>query len=628
MSRLVLALPFLAAVIGLLLPARARRPAAALAVTATAGSLVLSIGPALDRARGHTAVETAVILARFGPLRVHAGLLADGLATVVAVAVCVVALLVQLYSVAYLHDDDAYPRYAAEVSLFTAAMLDVVLAGDLIMLVVGWEVMGICSYLLIGHYRDLPEARPAAVKAFLVTRVGDIGFLLGVLFLGVGAGTFSIAALNTNSSALPATTLVTACLLLLLGVAGKSAQFPLHTWLPDAMAGPTPISALIHAATMVAAGVYVVARLYPLFLASSIPLSVLGVVAAISMLLGAFAALAQDDLKRVLAWSTVSQIAYMSGALAVGAPVAAVFHLLTHAAFKALLFLAAGCVLHATGEALMSRMGGLRKQLPVTFLTMTCGLAALVGLPPFAGFFSKESVLGAAYAAARGETARPAWVGWLVLVAGLVTVALTAAYTTRLWLRTFFGVPRGARAAHEPSWLMRAPLLLLAVPTVLLGFIGLRPQWLASWISPGDVGFFSFQPLTGLPATHVVERSTRLDALTVAVSLALSAAAVAAVVVAWRRAPERDPVRPRPVLARAFYVDDLQDALVVRPYRRLAGRVQAIDTQLVDGAVEGYGTGTGRLSGRLSRLQNGNVQAYATGVLATAALLALVAVFL
>lgn len=607
---LVLCLPLLAALVGCGLPRRARGTAALVALGALAVTTVASIALAADvlGTQGQV-VESAATIAQFGQLRVQAGIRLDGLAVVVAVAVCVVALLVQIYSVAYLHDDDGYPRYAAEVSLFTGAMLIVVLASDLIMLVVGWEIMGICSYLLIGHYRDLPESRPAAVKAFLVTRVGDVGFLLGVLILGVGGSTFGIGELTANAGGLPSATVAIACLLLLAGVAGKSAQFPLHTWLPDAMVGPTPISALIHAATMVAAGVYVVARLFPLFRADPLPLAVLGALAAITMLLGALAALAQDDLKRVLAWSTVSQIAYMSGGLAVGVPAAAVFHLLTHAAFKALLFLAAGCVLYATGQGLMSRMGGLRRQLPLVFATMTIGLAALVGLPPFAGFFSKEAVLGAAYETARGHGEGSAWVGWLVLVAGLLTVAVTAAYATRLWLRTFFGACAEPAAVQPVPRLMVRPLVLLAVPTVLAGAIGLRSQWLASWL---DASAAALRP----------------EAVTTALSMLLSIAAIATVVLAWRRAPDRDPVPPRPVLARAFYLDDVQDFLVVRPYRWLTTEIRDYDQQFVDGAVEGSGTRAGMASARLSRLQTGNVQTYATVVLGTVAVLAAVAVLL
>ncbi|MGB9375995.1 MAG: NADH-quinone oxidoreductase subunit L [Mycobacteriales bacterium] len=607
---LLLVLPLLAVLTGFALPSAARRVAALVAVGALAVSTALSVALAFAVVGDHgKAVVSAATIARFGELQVRAGVRLDGLAVVVAVAVCVVALLVQIYSVAYLNDDERYVRYAAEVSLFTAAMLIVVLASDLIMLVVGWETMGICSYLLIGHYRHLPEARPAAVKAFVVTRVGDIGFLLGVLVLGVGAGSFDIGRILAEAGALPRGTVAIACLLLLAGVAGKSAQFPLHTWLPDAMVGPTPISALIHAATMVAAGIFVVARLFPLFLVDPLALNVLGVIAAITMLLGALAALAQDDLKRVLAWSTVSQIAYMSGGLAVGVPAAAVFHLLTHAAFKALLFLAAGCVLYATGQALMSKMGGLRTAMPVTFVTMTLGLAALIGIPPLSGFFSKEALLGAAYERVHGSGGGSAWVALVVLLAGLATVALTGAYATRLWLLTFFGPRPEPRTLRQPSPLMTGSLVVLAVPTVLLGIVGLRREWLGTWL---DVGHTALGPTLA----------------TTALSLLLSFNGIGVVVLVWRRFPGADPVPAPAVLARAFYLDEIQSFLVVRPYRRLAQEIRDYDARVVDGAVEGNGRVAMALSSRLSRLQTGNVQTYAGAVLGAAVVLAVIAVLL
>ncbi len=328
--------PFLLALVGLLLPVAARRTAAALGIAGATVALIASIVLAV-RLDGE--VSGGPRLVDFGGFVVHASYRVGPSAALVAIAVGTVALAVQVYSVAYLHDDDRYAPYAAQVSLFTAAMLLVVVAGDLIPLLVGWEVMGICSYLLIGHDRRLPEAPASAVKAFLVTRVGDVGFLLGIALLAVHTGTLDIG--RVDAMVRPGTVTTAAALLLLAGFAGKSAQFPLHSWLPDAMAGPTPISALIHAATMVAAGIYVVARLYPIFVAAPAALAVLGLIAAITMLLGALVATAQQDIKRVLAWSTVSQVAYMGGALAVGVPVVALFHLLTHAAFKALLFLAA-----------------------------------------------------------------------------------------------------------------------------------------------------------------------------------------------------------------------------------------------------------------------------------------------
>ncbi|HWB34953.1 MAG TPA: NADH-quinone oxidoreductase subunit L, partial [Rugosimonospora sp.] len=495
------------ALLGLLLPAASRRASGALGV---GGALVATVAAVALAMHGEP-VRDSWHLVDFGNLPVSVTLQVSQAAALVAVAVGVVALAVQVYSLAYLRPDDRYAPYAAQVSLFTAAMLDVVVAGDLVMLLVGWEVMGICSYLLIAHDRELPEAPRAAVKAFLVTRVGDVGFLLGIALLGISARSFQLD--DVLNAPLSHGRLTLATLLLLAGVAGKSAQFPLHTWLPDAMAGPTPISALIHAATMVAAGVYVVTRLYPLFTAAPATLAVLGVMASVTMLLGALAATAQDDVKRVLAWSTVSQIGYMSGALAVGASGAALFHLLTHAAFKALLFLAAGCVIHAVGSNSMAVMGGLRRALPATFVCATVGLAALAGVPPFAGFWSKDSVLSAAFEVRDGSGPAASWVAWLVWLAGLVAVLVTAWYCARLWLRVFFGAPRGDVEPHDIPPLMAWPVYALAVPAALLGFAGLG---------------------SGLAGRLGAQRLYHFDAATVAALVAL-VLGVGAGWAAWRR---------------------------------------------------------------------------------------------
>jgi NADH-quinone oxidoreductase subunit L len=436
------AVPFAAALAGLLLPRQSRRIPAILAVGGAGAVLVMSIAMAL---RAPHDPDTGVRIADFGGFAVTFGTWANDTAQFVAIAVGVVATCVQVYSVAYLHDDTRYAPYAAQISLFTAAMLLVVVSNDLITLIVGWEVMGVCSYLLIGHDRKLPEAPRSAVKAFIVTRTGDVGFLLGVAILGVHAHSFRIPDILATDYSPGVKT--AAGILLLCGVAGKSAQFPLHTWLPDAMAGPTPISALIHAATMVAAGVYLVARLHPVF--DGTALAVLAVSASITMLLGAMVAMAQEDIKKVLAWSTVSQLGYMTGALAVGARGPALLHLLSHAAFKALLFLAAGAVIHAVGSNLMNTMGGLRRSMPTTFVVTTIGLAALVGIPPLAGFVSKDSILAAAHEATEGgHTPAPSWSAWLVWLAGLVTAGITGWYATRLWLRTFFDPPPGREAGH------------------------------------------------------------------------------------------------------------------------------------------------------------------------------------
>jgi len=465
---------------------------------------------------------------------------------------------------------------------------------------VGWEVMGICSYLLIGHDRRLPEAPRAAVKAFLVTRVGDVGFLLGIAMIGVDLGTFRIGEVLARVGEIGNITAVT--LLLLAGVAGKSAQFPLHTWLPDAMAGPTPISALIHAATMVAAGVYVVARLFPLFAAAPATLQVLALVAAVTMLLGAFAASAQQDIKRVLAWSTVSQLGYMTGALAVASPPAALFHLLTHAAFKALLFLAAGAVIHAVGTNSMAAMGGLRRGMPVTFWTMTIGLGALAGLPPLSGFFSKDEIIAVAWESA-GWAARVVW------LAALLTVAVTGWYAMRLWLRTFFGAPRGPAAEHphEPSWLMLGPLAVLAVPSALLGFAGL---------APGFAHRLGFAEPVSVHAAALVP-------------LALLGLGTVAAYLTWRRDTGADPARAlgpaRLVFASAFYLDNVQDALVTRPVTAVAALVRRADESIVDGAVEATGRGTRDLGGLLSRAHRAALPRAATAVLAAAVLFGLLA---
>ncbi len=544
----------------------------------------------------------------------------DGLAALVSVAVTVVALMVQVYSTAYLRGDPRYSSYAALVSLFTAAMLLVVFADDLFVLLVGWEVMGVCSYFLIGHHWEQEDARAGAVKAFVTTRLGDVGFLFGIFALGKAFGTFSIDEIVSSPD--PGGQAVTvATLLLLCGVVGKSAQFPLHTWLPDAMAGPTPISALIHAATMVAAGIYLVVRLYDVFLMSPTTLAAMALVACLTMLGAALAALAQDDIKRVLAYSTVSQLAYMLAALSVGSALASTFHLLTHAAFKALLFLAAGSVIHAVGTNLMPDMGGLRRLMPVTFATMTVGLAALAGLPPFSGFFSKEAVLGAAEETAlHHEGPAAAWTGWLVLVVGLATAGVTAAYVTRLWLMTFLGEARGGVAAHEPSPAMRWPLVVLAVPTTLLGLAGLPSGWLPQWLAPVRVGGPGLTDGAGL-----AQGELHVGLVTSALSVGLAVAGAGLVWQTWRRDPVADPtaaLRFRPALVHAFYVDDLYDRAVVRPVRVAARAVRRVDDDVVIAAVTGTGRGARLLAGLVARTQTGNVTAYLTGLLAGVLLIA------
>ena len=387
-------------------------------------------------------------------------ILTDGARVMMLAAV--VAFLVQLYSAAYLKDDRRYRSYAVLIMLFLIAMVAVVVADNLFVLLIGWEVMGVCSYLLIGHHWERDDAQSGAAKALLVTRIADIGLLLAILVVGQTYGTYSISEVFGSLGQQGAKHSTLIGLLLIVAICGKSAQLPLQTWLPDAMPGPTPITALIHAATMVAAGVYVMGRMLPLYETSAVAMTTLAVVAGLTMLSAAVFALAQMDLKRALAWSTVSQLAYMYAAIAVGAPGAANDHLISHGVFKALLFLGCGVAMHAVGSSALSAMGGLRTSIPLTFWMMTVGFAALAGLAPTVGFLSKDEVLSALH---HGSRYLPATVTHVLFACALLTSVITAAYATRLWYRTFLGKPQ---ARHKEPWLMTIPVVLLALATLAL----------------------------------------------------------------------------------------------------------------------------------------------------------------
>ncbi|GAA3657655.1 NADH-quinone oxidoreductase subunit L [Streptomyces chitinivorans] len=671
---LVPLLPFLGALAGLLLGRRAPAYVRPLAVLPTLTSAALAAAVAV-RQGGEGALTGATRLAPTGndALPVELALHLDGFAVLVAVLVAAVASCVQIYSTGYLRDDPRYPSYAALVSLFTAAMLLVVYSDDLIVLLVGWEVMGICSYFLVGHYWETAAARSASLKAFLVTKLGDVPFVIGILALASEAGTFRISTIVTRLTSplsgfeLEHPTVI--ALLLLAGVAGKSAQFPLHTWLPDAMAGPTPVSALIHAATMVAAGVYLVARLLPVFTSSAAALAVLAAMAAVTMVGSALAALAQDDIKRVLAYSTVGQLGYMTGALAVADRGAAVFHLISHGVFKALLFLAAGVLIHAAGTnslAAMSRTGGLARRAPDAYWTMTVGLLALAAVPPFAGFFSKEAVLAAAEHAALDPAggaahAVPPAVGWTVLLAGLLAAALTAAYAARLWLLAFHGrgfadpgentAPgenTGPARTKQPV-VMNAVLWALAGPTIAVGLLyGALPDWfdgrsLAPTLTTSVLG-------TGLAAAGIVVMyaAWRHSTATAAARAPLGAVAAhpeaepavsEAEAIATHRAAygdiaaADDPADPGRLLlgplhrhaARGFHLDALYAAVAVRPVLAAARLVRFLDREVVDTYVRGA-AGTARLLGAaVRRVQTGNVQTYLGLLLAGSLVLAVAA---
>ncbi|MDT0387534.1 NADH-quinone oxidoreductase subunit 5 family protein [Streptomyces dubilierae] len=650
---LVPLLPFLGAVAGLLLGRTAPGFVRPLAVLPTLAALVLAALVA-ERQGGDAAVDAATELTPTGSVPVELALHIDGFAALAAVLVGLVASCVQIYSTGYLREDPRYPSYAALVSLFTSAMLLVVYSGDLMVLLVGWEVMGICSYFLVGHYWETPQARAASLKAFLVTKLGDVPFLIGLFALATDAGSFRITRIlgTVASGGLDHPTVI--ALLLLAGVAGKSAQFPLHTWLPDAMAGPTPVSALIHAATMVAAGVYFIARLLPVFEASQAAMVVLAVMAAVTMAGSALAALAQDDIKRVLAYSTIGQLGYMTGALAVGDRGAAVFHLLSHGAFKALLFLAAGVIIHAAGTnslAAMSRMRNLRDRIPDAYWTMTVALLALAAIPPFSGFFSKEAVLGVAEHVVTGHTEHaPAAAGWVVLVAGLLTAVLTAAYATRLWLLAFRG--RGAEApdhGRQPLT-MTVVLWVLAVPSLALGGFAFRV--LPDWFDGRDLGptlttsvLGTGLALAGGLVTYAAWRHTTALAARVPLGAVAAhpegdAARVEAEAIATHEpaygdiALAPDPADPGRLLlgplhrhaAAGFHLDAVYTALFVRPVQAGASLVRFLDREVVETYVRGAGALPRWLGTAVRRSQTGNVQTYVSALLAGTVVLAVAVV--
>jgi NADH-quinone oxidoreductase subunit L len=489
---LIPALPLVAAAVGSLTPRGGRALAAGAAIAGMAGAFILSclaLRGALADPAAHQVFNFAWFELGLEDLRL--GWLLDPLTAFMGVMVSFVGLLIFIFSLGYMEEDANFARFFCFLSLFAAAMLGVVISNSLLLLFICWELVGLASYLLIGFWFHKPEAAAAAKKAFITTRIGDLGFLLGLVWLydargslllfDGGAGVLEAASLSALSGQMVLVGLAASTaigLLIFAGAVGKSGQFPLHVWLPDAMEGPTPVSALIHAATMVAAGVFLIARIYPL-MAADLPLAhvslhaltVVAFVGAITALLGACLAVAQHDLKRVLAFSTISQLGYMMLAIGVGSWVAAIFHLLTHAFFKALLFLGAGSVIHAAHhEQDIRRLGGLAPKMKMTFATFAVGMMALAGVPfLFSGFWSKEAILHAAHA----------WpVSHLPLVMGLAAVVLTAFYMTRLVAEVFFGNARSSAAehAHENSAVMTAPLGILAICAVLLGFLG-TPAW-------------------------------------------------------------------------------------------------------------------------------------------------------
>jgi NADH-quinone oxidoreductase subunit L len=608
---LIPALPLLASIVTVALGPRVLREQSHWpCILACIGSFILSVPLLLASSREYLPGPYFTWF-QAGEVNVGFNLRVDPLTAIMLVTVTGIGSLIAIYSAGYMRGDPGYSRFFAEIALFIFSMTGLVLADNLLLLYAFWEGVGLCSYLLIGFWFAKPSAAAAARKAFLVTRIGDLGFLLGIILLWAGLGhhlNYEDVFRNAEGHE---SLLTAACLLLFCGAVGKSAQFPLHVWLPDAMEGPSPVSALIHAATMVTAGVYMVARFMPLFRLVPYVLVVIAIIGAFTALLAAFIALTQTDLKRVLAYSTISQLGYMflalgSGVqnLAAAAVVAAIFHLFTHAFFKALLFLSAGSVMHAMGNVIdMRRFSGLRKVLPTTHWTFLCGALALAGVPPLAGFWSKDEILAVALGARKFEGVST--IHTFLFLCGLLTAGLTAFYTFRAYFLTFWGPeripPEAGQHAHESPPIMTVPLMILAAGAVGAGFF-LWP-------------FRSF--ILRTPGIGEFEEAEISHGMLVVASIAVVAAGIGMAWLMYYRSPGmagRWATNLQAVYqlsSNKLHLDEIYYAFVVAPLSGIAIVCRFFDLQVLDSIVDHLGQVPAFIGQLFRPIQNGLVQFYA-----------------
>ncbi len=606
-------LPLFAFIVLGLLGHRIKDRAHLIAVPAVGISFVLSVMACSEVVDGHVLEIPLYTWATSGELTIRLGLYVDQLTAAMLLLVTIVSGLVHVYTIGYMHGDPGYARFFGNIALFTFSMLMLVMSDNFVQLFVFWEAVGLCSYLLIGHWYERPSARAAATKAFLVNRIGDFGFLLGVLLVFVTFGTlqyqpvFADAAAHVGETVdllgavgggweVSAMTLI--CLLLFVGAVGKSAQVPLHVWLPDAMEGPTPISALIHAATMVTAGVFMVARLAPLYNLSPVAMDVVAVVGGLTMIVGATIAITQTDIKRIVAYSTLSQLGYMMMACGLGGYVFGIYHLLTHGAFKALLFLGCGSVILAVHhEQDMRHMGGLKDKLPITYWTFIIGSLALAGFPLTAGFFSKDELLLSAWnAGALGQT---------LTVLGVLTAGMTAFYSFRLVFVTFWGEsrvdPHHADDVREPAKVVTVPLLVLAVLSIVTGYIGI-PEFLQHAF-PGSEGAGHHGPA----ATGIMIVATLAGLIGIGVAYLFYV---------------KSPDIPDRLMTQwsmlynlslnKWYVDEAYDKAIVNPTFKMADYMwKKFDIAIIDNAVNGVARGFAWWGWVARFIQTGETQNYA-----------------
>ena len=538
-----------------------------------------------------------------GNLHLSFGFLVDALTSVFLLVITGVGFLIHVYSIGYMHDDEGYNRFFAYLNLFVFFMLLLVMGDGFLTMFAGWEGVGLSSYLLIGFWYKNIDYSKAAKKAFVINRIGDLGFLLGMMLLVVMFGSLDYATIFSNTSGVNVSLLTIATMLLFVGAIGKSAQIPLFTWLPDAMAGPTPVSALIHAATMVTSGIYMIARSNALFSLTPITLNVILWIGLATAIMAAMIAIYQNDIKKILAYSTVSQLGLMFAALGAGAYTAGVFHVVTHAAFKALLFLGAGSVIHAMhGEQDIRKMGGLKKALPITSITFLIGTLAISGIPPFAGFFSKDQILAELLYQKGG----------LIFGIALLISLMTAYYMFRLYFLTFNGAFRGKDASHlhESPKVMTLPLIVLAVLSVIAGFVGI-PHGIAE-----SIGGSHF--LDHLLSKNIILTNTHFTAMEEWSMIGGTLAAIAMVIwLSWshfsgtKAGNEVTLSGLKNVIYNKFYIDELYEGIVTKPLDTVSGIMQNyIDRSGIDGMVNGIGKFV-RLGGtKLRTIQTGNLGSY------------------
>jgi len=625
---LIPACPLLGFALLILFGRRLGDPGAGWLATAMAGASFVFVAIAFVGLLGRTVANRTFIQTLYnwvpvGGFKIDAALQIDPLSLTMALFVTGVGTLIHLFAIGYMRGDPRYPRFFVYFNLFLFSMLMLVLADNFVLMFLGWEGVGTCSYLLISFWFERERAASAGKKAFITNRVGDWGFMMGMflIFSHFGSLTFADVLSKTAVGHISQDTATWICLAMFLGVCGKSAQLPLFVWLPDAMEGPTPVSALIHAATMVTAGVYLLARISPLLAHAPGAGVTVALVGAGTALFAATVACAQDDIKRVLAYSTISQLGYMVMAEGAGAYVSGLFHMVTHAFFKALLFLCAGSVIHGMhDEQNMKRMGALRKYLPVTYATFLVGWLAISGIPPFAGFWSKDDILS-------GVWAYHGQVGHLLWAVGFLTAGLTAYYMSRQVALVFFGKERWRQPAEEPAsshdaaegheagatphespWVMLVPLIALALLAIVGGLLNLP-------LKPLDLLDKWLQPVVGA-ASNLRHMSTAGKWASTVATTALCLGGIGLGFSTWARSPEHEALEPAP-LKRAWYIDPLYAAVIEKPGLVLADvGAWFVDKEVIDGAVNGIGSLVRGGGSQLRKLQTGYVRNYALGIAA------------